>query len=168
MNHLARFYLNYSPIEIESLIGRGSRQLTMDRVPLEAIAEYGAEDADVTLRLKNLLWPQIAGTGFEKLYREIEEPLIDVLADIELTGVKIDTARLAEYGRELTVEMDALEGRIRELAGTPDLNRELLASTSARYSSRRCASTRNRNVPKPNSTAPTKSTLPRSPTAIRW
>ena len=122
MNHLARFYLNYSPIEIESLIGRGSRQLTMDRVLLEAIAEYGAEDADVTLRLKNLLWPQIAGTGFEKLYREIEEPLIDVLADIELTGVKIDTARLAEYGRELTVEMDALEGRIRELAGTPDLN----------------------------------------------
>ena len=104
MNHLARFYLNYSPIEIESLIGRGSRQLTMDRVPLEAIAEYGAEDADVTLRLKNLLWPQIAGTGFEKLYREIEEPLIDVLADIELTGVKIDTARLAEYGRDYRYE----------------------------------------------------------------
>ncbi|HIW97955.1 MAG TPA: DNA polymerase I [Candidatus Tidjanibacter gallistercoris] len=122
MNHLARFYLNYSPIEIETLIGRGSRQLTMDLVPLDAIAEYGAEDADVTLRLKNVLWPRIAGTEFERLYREIEEPLIDVLADIELTGVKIDTDRLAAYGRELSVEMDALEGRIRELAGTPDLN----------------------------------------------
>src|SRR5699024_6053458 len=91
-------------------------------VPLDAIAEYGAEDADVTLRLKNVLWPRIAGTEFERLYREIEEPLIDVLADIELTGVKIDTDRLAAYGRELSVEMDALEGRIRELAGTPDLN----------------------------------------------
>ena len=122
MNHLARFYLNYSPIEIETLIGRGSKQTTMDKVPLERIAEYGAEDADVTFRLKNVLWPQIAGTGFEKLYREIEEPLIDVLADIELTGVKIDTEDLARYGHELTVEMEALETRIRELTATPDLN----------------------------------------------
>lgn len=122
MNHLARFYLNYSPVEIESLIGRGSKQLSMDRVPLETISEYGAEDADVTLRLKNILWAKVVEMGFEKLYREIEEPLIDVLAEIELTGVKIDTDQLHAYGRELTLEMEALEKEIREIAETPDLN----------------------------------------------
>lgn len=122
MNHLARLYLNYSPIEIETLIGRGVRQITMDRVPLDAISEYGAEDADVTFRLKQVLWPQIEGTSFEPLYRNIEEPLIDVLADIELTGVKIDTEQLGAYGRELTAEMDAMEARIREEAGEPSLN----------------------------------------------
>lgn len=122
MNHLARYYLDYSPIEIESLIGRGSRQLTMDKVPLAAIAEYGAEDADVTLRLRNVLWPQIEQQGFTELYRRIEEPLIDVLADIELTGVKIDTAQLAAYGRELTAQMAAIEEEIRTMAGAPDLN----------------------------------------------
>lgn len=122
MNHLARFYLNYSPVEIESLIGRGSKQFSMDRVPLDTISEYGAEDADVTLRLKNILWAKVVEMGFEKLYREIEEPLIDVLAEIELTGVKIDTDQLHAYGRELTLEMEALEKEIREIAETPDLN----------------------------------------------
>lgn len=122
MNYLARYYLNYSPVEIESLIGRGSRQITMDRVPLAAIAEYCAEDADVTMRLKNVLWPKIEGSAFERLYREIEEPLIGVLADIELTGVRIDTDLLADYGRELSEEMASIEARIREAAGVPDLN----------------------------------------------
>ncbi len=122
MNHLARFYLNYSPIEIESLIGRGSRQLTMDRVPLEAIAEYGAEDADVTLRLKNLLWPQIAGTGFEKALPR-NRGTADRRAGRHRADRRLDTH--CPSGRirsgQLTVEMDALEGRIRELAGTPYL-----------------------------------------------
>ena len=122
MNHLARYYLDYSPIEIETLIGRGSRQLTMDKVPLAAISEYGAEDSDVTLRLRNVLWPLIEQQGFTDLYRRIEEPLIDVLADIELTGVKIDTARLADYGRELTARMAAIEEEIRTMTGVPDLN----------------------------------------------
>ncbi len=122
MNHLARFYLNYSPIEIETLIGRGTKQLTMDRVPIELVSEYGAEDADVTMRLKNILWPQVVSMGFEKLYRDIEEPLINTLADMEMTGVKIDTDRLAEYGSELNAEMDEIERRIREITGVSDLN----------------------------------------------
>ena len=62
------YYLDYSPIEIETLIGRGSRQLTMDKVPLAAISEYGAEDSDVTLRLRNVLWPLIEQQGFTDLY----------------------------------------------------------------------------------------------------
>lgn len=122
MNHLARLYLNYSPIEIETLIGRGSKQLTMDRVPLETAAEYGAEDADVTLKLKNILWPQVTGMGVADLYRNIEEPLIGVLARMELTGVKIDSEQLAGYGRTLSAEMQGLEENIRKMADAPDLN----------------------------------------------
>lgn len=122
MNHLARLYLNYSPIEIETLIGRGSKQLTMDRVPLDVVAEYGAEDSDVTLKLKNILWPKIVEMGFEKLYRDIEEPLVRVLADIEMAGVKIDTDQLRDYGEALKVELQGMEDRIKELTGTPDLN----------------------------------------------
>ncbi len=122
MNHLARLYLNYSPIEIETLIGRGSKQLTMDRVPLDMAGEYGAEDADITLRLKNILWPQVVSMGFGELYSKIEEPLIDALSEIELTGVKIDTEQLADYGKELGAQMAELESRIREIAGAPDLN----------------------------------------------
>lgn len=122
MNHLARQYLNYSPIEIETLIGRGARQLTMDRVPLETVSEYGAEDSDVTMRLKNVLWPQVIGQGFGKLYTDIEEPLIRVLAGMELAGVRIDSEKLAGYGRELTVQMNGIEERIRSVAGDPSLN----------------------------------------------
>lgn len=122
MDYLAQRYLDYMPIQIESLIGRGSKQLTMDRVPLAQIAEYAAEDADVTWRLFEVLWPEVQREGLEKLYRDIEEPLIDVLVDIERAGVRIDTEQLAEYAIELNAEMMALENRIRELAGMPDLN----------------------------------------------
>ena len=122
MNYLTRTYLNYAPIEIESLISRGARQITMDMVPVEKVAEYAAEDADVTLRLKEVLWPQVVEQGLEKLYREIEEPLIRVLADMETTGVRIDTAILREAGSELTGQLAELENRIREMAGDPTLN----------------------------------------------
>lgn len=122
MNYLSRKYLDYAPIEIETLIGRGARQLTMDRVALEVIAEYGAEDADVTKQLYDTLWPKIQEEGFDTLYRTVEEPLIRVLADMETAGVKIDTRQLHEYGRELTVRMKELEEAIREATDTPDLN----------------------------------------------
>lgn len=122
MNVLARKYLNYDPIEIETLIGRGPKQLTMDMVTVERVAEYAAEDADVTLRLQQVLWPQVVEQGLEELYRTVEEPMIDVLADIEMTGVKIDTATLGEYGVVLGGELAALEAKVRELAGDPTLN----------------------------------------------
>lgn len=122
MNYLARTYLNYAPVEIESLIGRGVRQITMDMVPVEKVAEYAAEDADVTLRLKQVLWPQVVGQGLGDLYRNIEEPLIRVLADMETAGVRIDTTILREAGSELTGQLAVLESRIREMAGDPTLN----------------------------------------------
>ena len=122
MNFLSRTYLEYSPVEIETLIGRGAKQLTMDRVAVETVAEYAAEDADVTFQLKEVLWPKVVEQGFERLYREIEEPLIDVLADIELAGVRIDRDILNDYARRLNEELGGIEERIRELAGEPTLN----------------------------------------------
>ena len=122
MDYLARICLNYSPVPIEELIGKGARQITMDRVPVERCARYAAEDADVTLRLKRHLWPRLEEAGLTELYLRIEEPLIRVLADIEMTGVKIDSEALAASGRELTSELAGLEDRIREMTGDPSLN----------------------------------------------
>ena len=122
MNVLAQRYLNYSPIEIETLIGRGAKQLTMDMIAVDRVAEYAAEDADVTLQLKQALWPKVCDEGLQYLYAEIEEPMIDVLADMEWTGVRIDTQSLAEYKMELQKELTDLEWKIRELADEPTLN----------------------------------------------
>ena len=122
MDTLAMRYLNYRPVSITTLIGKGTRQLTMDRVPLDRIAEYAAEDADVTLRLKQALWPRVEELGLSGLYLEIEEPMIGVLADIEMAGVRIDTAALADYAVELNRKLAALEKEIRRLADEPTLN----------------------------------------------
>ncbi|MBQ2413839.1 MAG: DNA polymerase I [Rikenellaceae bacterium] len=122
MNVLAQRYLNYSPIEIETLIGRGAKQLTMDLVAVDRVAEYAAEDADITLQLKHALWPKVCAEGLQYLYAEIEEPMIDVLADMEWAGVRIDTQSLAEYRVELQKELADLEWKIRELADEPTLN----------------------------------------------
>ncbi len=122
MNFLAEKYLNYRPIEIETLIGKGARQLRMDQVAVARVAEYAAEDADVTLRLKQTLYPLVEEQGFLTLYRSIEEPLISVLADMEWEGVKIDTAALADYAKVLNAKLAALESEIRTLADDPTLN----------------------------------------------
>ncbi len=122
MNYLAERYLNYSPIAIESLIGKGSKQLTMDRIAPEVVKDYAAEDADVTLRLKQVLWPELQQAGLEELYTRIEEPMIDVLADMEYEGVKIDCEELARYGVELSATLAELEQQIRREADEPTLN----------------------------------------------
>lgn len=122
MNYLAQRYLNYLPISIETLIGKGARQLTMDRVAIPIVAEYAAEDADVTLRLKQALYPMVCEQGLEKLYFEIEEPMIRVLADVEMEGVKIDTDALARYAVELNERLVELEQKIRVEADEPALN----------------------------------------------
>ncbi len=122
MNALALRYLDYRPIEIETLIGRGARQLTMDLVAIDRVKEYAAEDADVTLRLKRVLWPRVVETGMEALYVAIEEPMIRVLADIETAGVRIDSEALAAYAVELGGRMAELEAEIRLLADEPALN----------------------------------------------
>ena len=122
MNALAEKYLNYRPIEITTLIGKGSKQLTMDMVNIERVKEYAAEDADVTLRLKHVLYPLVEQIGLEKLYFEVEEPMIGVLAGIEMAGVRIDSVALAEYAVELNAKLAGLEAEIRTLAGDSGLN----------------------------------------------
>lgn len=122
MDYLARTYLQYEPVPIEALIGKGAKQKTMDMVPIPTVAEYAAEDADVTLQLYRVLWPLLQQAGLVELYAKIEEPLIPVLADIEMTGVKIDTDALAAFGKQLVGELTALEEQIREMTGDPTLN----------------------------------------------
>lgn len=122
MNALAERYLGYSPIEIESLIGRGAKQLTMDMVGTERIAEYAAEDADITLQLAHVLRPKVEQANQMALYEQIEEPLIDVLADMEWTGVRIDSAALSHYSATLSERLAVLQEQIRTMADEPTLN----------------------------------------------
>ena len=122
MNYLAERYLHYSPIAIETLIGRGARQLTMDQVNIMSVKEYAAEDADITLQLKHLLWAEIEKQGLKELYERIEEPMIEVLADMEMQGVRIDPKQLADYAVELNNELQHLESEIRREADEPTLN----------------------------------------------
>ncbi len=118
MDYLAETYLKYRPVPIEELIGpKGKKQLSMRDVPVERIAEYAAEDADVTLRLRNFFAPALEKEDLEKLFAEIEMPLIYVLADMEATGVTLDTAALKQSSETLTVTMRRLEREIYELAG---------------------------------------------------
>ena len=122
MNFLAERYLNYMPIEIETLIGKGTKQLTMDLVNIERIAEYAAEDADITLQLKHKLYPEVESLGMMELYERIEAPMIDVLADIEFEGVTVDCEALGRYAEELRALLQKLKNEVRELAGEPELN----------------------------------------------
>ena len=122
MNFLAERYLNYSSIAIETLIGKGAKQLTMDMVGVERVAEYAAEDADVTLRLKRVLYAEVEKMGMLELYNRIEEPMIDVLADIELQGVRINSEALNNYAIELRELLSRLESEVRDMADEPTLN----------------------------------------------
>ena len=123
MDALAERYLSYSPISIETLIGKGAKQLTMDMVGVERVAEYAAEDADVTLQLYNALRPQLEKEeSLLKLYHDIEEPMIDVLADMEWEGVTINSEALHNYSATLSQKLSAIEAEIREISGEAEIN----------------------------------------------
>lgn len=119
MDILAEDYLNYTPVSIEELIGKkGAKQGNMRDVELEKIKEYAAEDADITLQLKDRLHPILAeNAGAVKLFEEVEMPLTQVLADIEMEGVRIDTEFLANMSKELETDMRIVQDRVFELAG---------------------------------------------------
>ena len=118
MDYLAETYLKYTTIRIEELIGpRGRKQLTMRDVPVAQVAEYAAEDADITLKLKNYFTPCLEKEGLESLFYDIEMPLIYVLAEMEYTGVTLDTVALKQSSEELTTALKKLEKEIYELAG---------------------------------------------------
>ncbi len=118
MDILAKNYLQYEPIEIETLIGKkGIKQGSMRDVPIEEIKEYAAEDADITYQLKKVFEPVIKKRNLDKLLYEVEGPLVTVLAEMERLGVKIDTAILKEVSKDLTKDILALEKEIFSLAG---------------------------------------------------
>lgn len=118
MDYMAETYLNYQTIHIDQLIGpKGKGQKSMRDLPPSAVYEYAAEDADITLRLKNVLEPELTRLGADRLFREIEMPLMPVLAEMELEGVRIDTDALAETSNVLTARMEEIEQRIYDQAG---------------------------------------------------
>ena len=119
MDYMAEIYLDYQTIHIEELIGpKGRGQKNMRDLTPEQIYEYAAEDADITLQLKNKLEPELKRFGAEDLFYNIEMPLMPVLAEMEMNGVRIDTDSLKETSGVLTSRMKEIESRIYELAGT--------------------------------------------------
>ena len=118
MDLLSAQYLGYEPISITELIGKkGKNQGTMRDVPLEQITEYAAEDADITFQLKNCFSPLIQKRGVEKVFNEVENPLVRVLVDMEFEGVKVDIDFLKEYSKVLEVDAKISEERVYEQAG---------------------------------------------------
>ena len=120
MDDLAKKYLDHKTIAFEDIAGSGARQLTFDQIPLAQAGPYAAEDAEVTLRLHQTLWPRLeAEPALAGLYRDIEVPLIPVLSRMERTGVRIDAARLAAQSRDLAGRIHALEQEAYRVAGHP-------------------------------------------------
>ncbi|MDR1918424.1 MAG: DNA polymerase I [Tannerellaceae bacterium] len=119
MDYLAETYLHYKTVHIDELIGaKGKNQRSMRDIELSKIASYAAEDADITLQLKNLFEPELKKQGIESLFYDMEMPLVQVLADMEEAGVKVDTSALKQSSEVLTAELIRLEKEIYDLAGT--------------------------------------------------
>ena len=118
MDYMAEIYLKYNTIPIENLIGpKGKNQLSMRDVDTKIVADYAAEDADITLKLKNILEKDIHKNGLDKLFYEIEAPLIYVLADMEWTGVRLDLKALKDLSELYTDELKVVEKEIIDMAG---------------------------------------------------
>jgi DNA polymerase-1 len=120
MDSLAANYLAHKTVKYEEVAGKGAKQLRFDQVPLEQAAPYAAEDADVTLRLHQVLWTRLEREPeLVKLFREIEMPLVPLLSRMERTGVRIDSAMLAKQSGELAKRLHELEQQAYEVAGRP-------------------------------------------------
>jgi DNA polymerase-1 len=116
LDELALTYFDLTKIPTTELIGTGKNQITMDKVPVDKVGEYACEDADVTWRLKNVLATELKESGTEKLFRELEMPLVPVLTAMEERGIRVDTSVLSEISKELEVEIDAALKEIHRLA----------------------------------------------------
>lgn len=119
MNYLSETFLGYTPVSIESLIGKkGKNQLSMRDVPVKKIAEYAGEDADITLQLKEKFLPILNETnGATTIFNTIEMPLVPVLSKMEQTGVQLDTQFLNEYSKQLSTEIQTIQDAVFEQAG---------------------------------------------------
>ncbi len=120
MDYLAETYLKYQPVSITTLIGKkGKNQMSMRQVPIEKVVDYAGEDADITLQLGEHFRPKLKEEGLEKLYNEMEEPLMKVLVDLEYNGINLDVAYLEAYSKELDVLIKAAQAEIYKDAGAP-------------------------------------------------
>ncbi|HHL20483.1 MAG TPA: DNA polymerase I [Aliiroseovarius sp.] len=117
MDYLSDRYLDHRPIKIKTLLGSGKSAITFDRVPIGEAVKYAAEDADITLRLWQLFKPGLFRARVTRIYETEERPLVPVLADMEMAGVKVDRAVLSRMSAAFAQKMAALEAEIHELAG---------------------------------------------------
>ena len=117
MDLLSERYLGHKPIEIKSLLGSGKSMKTFDKVPLEDAVRYAAEDADITLRLWQHLKPQLHKKRVTTVYETLERPLVPVLAEMEMHGIKVDRDTLSRMSNAFSQKMAALEDEIQDLAG---------------------------------------------------
>jgi DNA polymerase-1 len=120
LDRLAFDLLNYLTIPISDLIGKGKKQISLKEVPVARVAEYAAEDADVSLRLAEVLLPALSDIpALRRLHDEVEVPLVDVLAEMEFNGIRVDPDVLAEQSKVLGKRIDELEAKIYQEAGGP-------------------------------------------------
>jgi len=118
LDSVAKKYLDINTISYTDVAGKGAKQLRFDEVPIESATPYAAEDADVTLRLHEALWPQIVTTGdLEKVYVDLEQPLLQVLMRMEATGVLVDETLLHQLSTEFAGQMIAAETAVHKIAG---------------------------------------------------
>lgn len=117
LDQLALEFLNYRKIPLEKLIGKGAAQTTMDKVSVQEVAKYSCEDADMTLRLKNIMEPLLKEKDLYELFEKVEIPLVKVLAKMELIGVKVDVDVFRGLSSELEKQLEQLEQQIYQLVG---------------------------------------------------
>ncbi len=117
LDALAKEYLHYTPISYEDVAGKGAKQLTFDQVDIERATTYSSEDSDVAALLVACQKPKLADQQLDRLFEEVEMPLIDVLADVEMRGITVDADYLQDMSERLQIQMDALMEDIYRLAG---------------------------------------------------
>ncbi|WP_133487261.1 DNA polymerase I [Aliiroseovarius marinus] len=117
MDKLSEEYLSHSPISIKSLLGTGKSAITFDRVPIEDAVKYAAEDADITLRLWQILKPRLHSNHVTRVYERLERPLVPVLAQMEMTGIKVDREVLSRMSNAFAQKMAGYEAELHEIAG---------------------------------------------------
>jgi len=117
LNKLALAYLQVKTIHYEEVVGKGRNEVTINAVPVERVAPYACQDADLALQLSSLLWSKVKKNRLDSLYREFEQPLIEVLADMEMWGVKIDSRVLKKLSEEMEHDLDRLQRKIYEISG---------------------------------------------------
>ncbi|WP_234824328.1 DNA polymerase I [Bremerella cremea] len=119
LDELARRYLQHDTVKITELIGTGKKQILMSEVPVEKVSYYACEDADIPLRLYEILSQRLDEEGLNDLFDDVEIPLIDVLVEMEYNGIRVDTERLDQLSRDYGQRLDDLEKQIYEIAEQP-------------------------------------------------